>query len=123
LAKSFDQNSVPPYGDRMNKKVTAAELKAHLSEVLDRAAAGEETLITRHGKPVARLAPVVAERLQPRKPGRWKGLIEIPDDLFLQPLDEAELAAWEGAHSDEWGISLRKDAPSAPRKAKRRARR
>ena len=35
--------------------VGAFEAKTHLSELLDRVAAGEEVLITKHGKPVARL--------------------------------------------------------------------
>ncbi|HEU0155869.1 MAG TPA: type II toxin-antitoxin system prevent-host-death family antitoxin [Stellaceae bacterium] len=38
--------------------VGAFEAKTHLSALLDRVAAGEEVLITKHGKPVARLAPV-----------------------------------------------------------------
>jgi prevent-host-death family protein len=35
--------------------VGAFEAKTHLSSLLDRVAAGEEVLITKHGKPVARL--------------------------------------------------------------------
>lgn len=35
--------------------VGAFEAKTHLSTLLDRAAAGEEVVITKHGKPVARL--------------------------------------------------------------------
>ena len=35
--------------------VGAFEAKTHLSSLLDRVAAGEEVVITRHGKPVARL--------------------------------------------------------------------
>lgn len=42
----------------MNKAMTAAEVKAHLSELLDRAAAGQETVITRRGKPVAKIVQV-----------------------------------------------------------------
>ena len=38
--------------------VGAFEAKTHLSALLDRVAAGEEVLITKHGKPVARLVPV-----------------------------------------------------------------
>jgi prevent-host-death family protein len=38
----------------MSKVVSAAEAKAKLSDLLDRAARGEEITITRHGKPVAR---------------------------------------------------------------------
>ncbi len=34
--------------------------KAHLSELLDRVEAGEDIVITRHGKPVAQLSPIVA---------------------------------------------------------------
>jgi prevent-host-death family protein len=80
----------------MNKQVTAAELKASLSELLDRAAAGEETLITRHGKPVARLAPIAAEKLQPRKPGRWEGLVTFDDAALWAPITEEELDEIEG---------------------------
>jgi prevent-host-death family protein len=36
------------------------EAKTHFSKLLERAAAGEEITITRHGKPVARLVPPVA---------------------------------------------------------------
>lgn len=107
----------------MNKPFTAAEAKAQLSTLLDRAAAGQETIITRRGKPVARIAPLAAEQLKPRTPGRWKGLIEIPDDLFLQPLDEAELAAWEGAYSNEWGVSAPKPTTADAAAPKRRVRR
>jgi prevent-host-death family protein len=43
--------------------VNLADAKAHLSELVDRVEAGESLDITRRGKPVARLTPVV----QPRK--------------------------------------------------------
>ncbi|MBU2806972.1 type II toxin-antitoxin system Phd/YefM family antitoxin [Acidithiobacillus ferrooxidans F221] len=38
--------------------IALAEAKAHLSHVLDRVEAGEELVITRRGKPVARVVPV-----------------------------------------------------------------
>ena len=38
--------------------IALAEAKAHLSQVLDRVEAGEELVITRRGKPVARVVPV-----------------------------------------------------------------
>lgn len=38
--------------------IGAFEAKTHLSELLQRAEGGEEIIITRHGKPVARLVPV-----------------------------------------------------------------
>ncbi|HZP10558.1 type II toxin-antitoxin system prevent-host-death family antitoxin [Methyloceanibacter sp.] len=39
-------------------KVTLVEAKAKLSKLLDRIEAGENVLITRHGRPVAQLSPV-----------------------------------------------------------------
>jgi prevent-host-death family protein len=44
--------------------VSLVEAKAHLSELLDRVEAGEAVVITRHGRPVANLSPVV-QRKQP----------------------------------------------------------
>lgn len=46
--------------------VTLAEAKAHLSQLLDQVAAGEEVVITRRGQPVARISPI--ER--PKQPVR-----------------------------------------------------
>lgn len=44
--------------------VTVVEAKAHLSELLDKVAAGEDVVITRHGRPAGRLSAVV----QPKEP-------------------------------------------------------
>ncbi len=38
--------------------IGAFEAKTHLSSLLERVAQGEEIIITRHGKPLARLVPV-----------------------------------------------------------------
>jgi prevent-host-death family protein len=46
--------------------VNLAHAKAHLSELLDKVEAGEEVVITRHGRPVAQLATVD----QPKRPLR-----------------------------------------------------
>lgn len=40
----------------------AADAKARFSELLDRAAGGEELTISRHGKPVAKLVPIEESR-------------------------------------------------------------
>lgn len=58
------------------------EAKTHLSRLLDRVAEGEEVIIAKSGRPVAKLVPVGAE---PRKPGRLKGRIRINAD-FDEPL-------------------------------------
>lgn len=66
--------------------VSVAEAKAKFSELLKRTEAGEEILVTRHGKVVAMLSP---PREAPRKPplfGALKGQIWISDD-FDEPLE------------------------------------
>ncbi len=86
----------------MSHTVNVADAKAHLSALMDRAAAGEEIVLTRAGRPVARLMPL-AER-SPRQPGvrrEWR----IPDELFLEPADEEDLAAAEGIYTDASGLS------------------
>lgn len=46
-----------------NTKVTAFEAKTRFGELLERVAKGEEVVITRHDKPVARLVPEGAQRV------------------------------------------------------------
>jgi prevent-host-death family protein len=87
----------------MTKNINIAEAKAKLSALVDRAAAGEEIVLSRAGRPVARLMPL--EEQTPRQPGLLKGW-QIPDDLFLEPMDEEDLRAAEGADTDEFGLSL-----------------
>jgi prevent-host-death family protein len=44
--------------------ISVAEAKAHLSELIEQVTKGEEVTITKRGKPVARLTPVIREREQ-----------------------------------------------------------
>ena len=75
-------------------KINVHEAKTQLSKLIAKAEAGEEVIIARHGKPVARLVPF--EELQPkRRFGSMKGKIWL-DDSFFDPLPEEELRAWEG---------------------------
>lgn len=67
--------------------------KTHLSRLLQRVEAGEEIVLARAGKPVAKLVPIEQPRRQ-RTPGRWRGQIHLADD-FDAPLADDELAAWE----------------------------
>lgn len=69
------------------------EAKTYLSRLLKQVEAGEEVVIARNGKPVARLVPV--RQRGKRQPGVFTGLITI-DDSFFDPLPEEELKAWEG---------------------------
>jgi len=43
-------------------QISVTDAKAHLTELLRRAEAGDEIVLTRHGQPVARLVPIVAAR-------------------------------------------------------------
>ncbi len=57
---------------------TMEEVQSHLPELLDGLAAGDAVVITRDGKPVARLTPELP--LPPRTPGRGKGKLVIHSD-------------------------------------------
>jgi len=76
--------------------VNTYEAKTHLSSLLDRAAAGEEILIARAGKPVARLVGYT-ETKQPRQGGQLRGQIHMSDD-FDAPLPPEILGPFLGQH-------------------------
>jgi prevent-host-death family protein len=44
------------------RKIGAYELKAHLSEVLDEVEHGQTVVVTRHGRPIARISPDAADQ-------------------------------------------------------------
>lgn len=73
--------------------VNIHEAKTNLSRLLAQAEDGEEVIIARNGKPVARLVSV--QKRGKRQPDIFKGKIVIPDSFF-DPLPEEELKAWEG---------------------------
>jgi prevent-host-death family protein len=75
-------------------KINVHEAKTQLSRLIAKAEAGEEVIIARHGKPVARRVPFEAVRPK-RRAGSMKGKIWL-DDSFFDPLPEEELRAWEG---------------------------
>ncbi|MBL8670038.1 MAG: type II toxin-antitoxin system Phd/YefM family antitoxin [Alphaproteobacteria bacterium] len=86
----------------MSVTVNVAEAKAQLSKLLDRAVAGEEVVIARAGKPMARLVPVAG---QGRRPlgllAHWAPYL----DALTAPLPPDVQAAVEGEDSDEYGIT------------------
>lgn len=93
----------------MGCQVNIAEAKAKLSELLDRALGGEEIVIARAGKPLARLAPLKPKLREGR--GVWRGWgADIPTEVFLAPMDPEDLDAAEGKFTDEFGISLPRPA-------------
>jgi prevent-host-death family protein len=74
--------------------VNIHQAKTQLSKLVERAAAGEEIVIAKAGKPVARIVPL-APASSPRKPGLLKGKIRIGKN-FDDPLADSVLAAFEG---------------------------
>ena len=66
--------------------VNMHEAKTRLSRLVERAEAGEEILIGRAGRPVARLVPL-ATRTQPRRPGLWRGRAHMAPDFDQTPSD------------------------------------
>jgi prevent-host-death family protein len=69
--------------------------KTHLSRLVDAAAAGEEIIIARAGKPMARLVALAPERPE-RELGRFRGQIGRIPDSFDDPLPDDVLAQFEG---------------------------
>lgn len=76
------------------EKINIHDAKTRLSQLVERAEAGEEIVIARAGRPVARLAPL-APRAGRRRLGLLDGRFRIPDD-FNTPLPEDLLQAFFG---------------------------
>lgn len=69
--------------------INVYEAKTHLSQLLVAVAAGEEIVIARAGRPLAKLVPY-EETTAPRTPGYWRGRVRIAPDFDTLP---APLAA------------------------------
>ncbi len=74
--------------------ITVHKAKTELSKLIARAEAGEEIIIARGNKPVARLAPIRELAVRNRGLGAWKGKVTVPDSFF-DPLPKDELERWE----------------------------
>ncbi len=70
------------------------EAKTNLSSLVERAAGGEEIIIAKAGRPLARLVPLAA-RTGPRKLGLLAGEVSVGAD-FDDPLPDDLFAAFEG---------------------------
>lgn len=68
--------------------INIAEAKAHLSRLIDEALAGEEVVISKHGKPMVKLVPFVRDT-SPRDMNVriWEGKVRIADDFDELPDD------------------------------------
>jgi prevent-host-death family protein len=78
----------------MRTIVNVHDAKTNLSKLLARVSQGEEIIIAKAGRPVAKLTPV-SDKGGRRLPGSAKGKIRISDD-FDAPLDEETLRSFRG---------------------------
>ena len=85
----------------MTETVNIYAAKTNLSRLIDRVTAGEEIVIARAGKPVAKLVPLPATK--PRRPGRLDHLGSPPDSFFFDPLPEEDLRLWNGEGDEDIG--------------------
>jgi prevent-host-death family protein len=75
----------------MTIMVNIHEAKTHLSRLLEQVSDGEEVVLAKAGKPIARIVSYEKEKARWRRPGMVKGCF---DDRFFDPLPEDELRAW-----------------------------
>lgn len=81
----------------MTITINIHEAKTHLSKLLQRVIAGEEIVIAKSGKPVARIVPFEQKPVR-RVPGSAKGKIWLAPD-FDAPLPSEIIDAFEGKES------------------------
>lgn len=75
------------------KTVNIHEAKTHLSRLIAEVESGEDIVLARGGKPVARLVRI-AEAAPVRRFGSMRGRAAA-GDAFFEPLPEPELSVWE----------------------------
>ena len=80
----------------VRETVSLYDAKTHLSSLVERAADGEEIVISKSGKPKARLVPL--DDMRPlRQPGHGRGQWKVSHD-FDAPLPDSLLSAFEGGN-------------------------
>lgn len=62
------------------------EAKAHLSDLIRRAIAGEEVIIARSNEPLVRLEPILRDT-RPRTGGQWRGQVQLAPDFDAPDAD------------------------------------
>lgn len=75
------------------KMVNTHEAKTHLSKILSEVEKGEEYILARAGKAIARLSPIRRQAVD-RRPGKWSGKVLVHPDFDAE--DEGINAAFEG---------------------------
>jgi prevent-host-death family protein len=81
--------------------VNMHEAKTHLSKLVERVEKGEEIVISRAGKPAAKLVPVPEEKTGKRKLGGWEGKFWMVSEEEMKKVDK-EIAEEFYGPEDEW---------------------
>jgi prevent-host-death family protein len=83
------------------EQVNMHEAKTHLSKLVERVEAGEEIVISRAGKPAAKLVPVPQAPPGKRELGVWRGKVWMVSDEEMKQVDQ-EIAEEFYGPEDEW---------------------
>ncbi len=75
------------------------DAKMKLSELVQKAADGEEIIICKAGKPIARLMPLAEKPKKRRKGGQWKGQVWLAED-WDDPLQAEILESFYSSPTD-----------------------
>jgi prevent-host-death family protein len=71
----------------MSTVINVHDLKTNYSRYLEQVIAGNEVLLGKHGKPVAKIVPLSESATEPRKLGMLKGKLRMNDN-FNEPMME-----------------------------------
>ena len=74
-------------------QVTVHAAKTNLSKLIEAALRGEEIIIARGDQPVVKLVPIEKKKF---RFDVWADKIKGPIPDFMEPMDEDDLALWEG---------------------------
>lgn len=88
------------------KKVNVHQAKTHLSRLLAEVEAGEEVVVARGNKEIAKIVPINPQ-FKKKRVGGWLAHTLPPGkdplaDGFWDPLPDDELALWEGENEEKW---------------------
>jgi prevent-host-death family protein len=85
----------------MSEVVSLYDAKTHLSQLVERAALGEEITITKNGRAMVRMVAIPFADKPKRVPAGALGITDLPDD-FDDPLPEEIQAVFGGRSPDEF---------------------
>lgn len=83
-------------------EISVSDAKAQLTNLVRRAEAGEEVVLTRHGRPVARVAPAVKAKLTPEE--KLRAIREIQERVKARGLAYPNQTSDHDFLYDEFGL-------------------